>query len=170
MDLRSNLENRFEADTFLANVSLGVSFRRLASTAYSSDMVLVEAILVRIDDDLVRVEPELKERLLVCTYCIRIRVILGVLYQLIDEACVLRVKIVDETGMTPISKVVPALDGVQLHLCCAGQFPPYTCQSPKYFRPGRLTVFARNSPIVYLNVGNELGRLLPRQLRHDRLK
>ena len=51
MDLRSNFENRLKANAFLTNVSLGVSFRRLTSTTYGSNIALIKAILVRVNDD-----------------------------------------------------------------------------------------------------------------------
>ena len=66
MDLRGHFEDRLEANTFLANVSVGVSLGGLAGTTDGFNIAFIKAIFIGVDDDFVCVESEYQERVLVC--------------------------------------------------------------------------------------------------------
>lgn len=95
---RSNLENRLESNPFLANIAFFVLFSTVSHLANRFDIRLVEAILVGINNNLVRVQCEDQKRLLSCLFRLVVLGVLSILNEFENELGLLFIQIFRETG------------------------------------------------------------------------
>jgi hypothetical protein len=93
MDFFSNLEDRFEPNALLANVPCRVQLAALTNAAYGLDMLLLKAVLIRVNVDLVLINAEMQKWQLAFAFCLTVRIILSILYKLVQKAGIARIQI-----------------------------------------------------------------------------
>jgi hypothetical protein len=93
-----NLENGLEANAFLTNVTVNVGFGALADIANGRDIRCAEAVLIRIDDDLIFRQPEAERRNLSIFVSNTVTVVFGILDELIDESGIFLIQVIRESN------------------------------------------------------------------------
>ena len=96
-DLVSGHENRLEANAFLANVSLGAAFAASADLADGGKILVREAILVAVDNDVVVVNMEGNLGRFTGSSGSGVMVVVRILQEFENEPCTARVKIAGKT-------------------------------------------------------------------------
>lgn len=97
-DSRGYLEDRLEANAFLADESTTCGFRTTTELTYSPDVLFGESIFVRIDDNLVRRDRKCQLWTGPGLFRNCVGVIFSVLNELVHESCVFGVELLGESG------------------------------------------------------------------------
>lgn len=94
-----NLKNGLEANAFLANVTPNAGFCALTDTANGRDICRAEAVLIRMDDDLIFGQGEAEFRGLSFLLSNIVTAVFSVLDELVDESGIFLIEIIGEPNI-----------------------------------------------------------------------
>jgi hypothetical protein len=94
-----NLENGLEPNAFLADVTVNTGFCALTDTANGRDIRRAEAVLIRIDDNLILGQGKAECRELSFLLSSIVAVVFGVLDELVDESSFFLIEIIGEPNI-----------------------------------------------------------------------